>query len=92
MKDPKVVGITLDERSINIELDVRDEDLVSTVLDSLTEYVAKGSPLKIMQTHAASMSESKRIFTKVISRQSQMNEWKNELKQLMCVMQQESCV
>lgn len=88
MKDPKTVTITLGANSVNIGLDVRDADIIDSILNALTEYVAKGSPINIMQTYGDSMTESKRLFTKVISGQSQMVEWKSELKLLMNVMQQ----
>lgn len=92
MKDPKVITISIKDRYIGIDLDMRDEEIIDVFLNSLTEYIDKGSQVKIMQTYASPHTESKRIISKLISKRSQMVEWRNELKQLLYVILQETRV
>ena len=92
MKDLKVVNISIGDGYITINLALKDEELIDIFLDAMNKYVSKGSQMKIIQTYAGSLTDSKRIISKVISKVSQMNEWKSELKQLLRVMQQEVSV
>ena len=92
MNDPKEITIAIGNSFISIDLKMKDEDLIDVFLNGLEEYVNKGSQLKITQTYAGTLSDSTKIIVKLISKSSHINEWKTELKQLLCVMQQDACV
>lgn len=92
MKDPKVIAISIKDTYIAIDLDMRDVEIINIFLNGLTEYVDGGSQLKIIQTYTGSHTDSRKMISKLISKRSQMIEWRNDLKQLLCVMQQEICV
>jgi hypothetical protein len=87
VKDPKIINISIGDRHITIDLALKDEELIDVFLDALSKYVSQGSQVKIFQTYGESLTDSKRIINKVISKVSQMNEWRSELKQLLYVMQ-----
>lgn len=86
MKEPRIINISLSDKSFQLEFEIDDTELIETILNSLSEFVERGSPIKIMQTYASSLTESTRIHTRLISRLNQMNEWQNEVKQLVSVM------
>ena len=86
MIDPKVINISIGDRYITIDLALKDGELIDVFLDAMSKYVSQGSQIKILQTYGESLTDSKRIISKVISKVSQMNEWKSELKQLLYVM------
>lgn len=86
MKEPKEVSVSLSKGVFSIELNTKDDDLIETVIHSLTEFVNRGYSIKIRQTYMDSLSDSTRIISKVISSSKQMDEWLDETKQLISVL------
>ena len=91
MKDPKEISLSISGRILTIEVALQDEDLIETLFGALSEYVKEGTQLKIMQTYSSPLTESTKIMTKLISKGSQMMEWRDEMRQLMCLMKKEAC-
>ena len=86
MKEPKEVTISISDRFLTIDLAVQDEDLIETFFTGLTEYVKNGLPIKVKQTYMNAPSDSVNIITKLISKSVQMDEWRDEINQLISVL------
>ena len=83
MKEPKNVVLTIDGKSLTIELELKDEELIDLIVNALGLFVKKGSPIKIFQAYGRSLSSSSTtIVTKIMSKVEQVIEWRDELKRL----------
>lgn len=85
MKQVKDVNISINNRVFTIDLAIEDEELIETILNALTEYVKKGSSIKIKEAYVTSLSDSLKIISKIISNRAQMDEWRAEIKQLISI-------
>ena len=82
----KEIMIAINDRSLTLELDVKDKVLLDAVFLSLRNYVTVGDPIKIRQTYMNSPSDSLRINTDIISDVKSLDRWKRELDQLISVL------
>ncbi len=85
-KEPREITISMTGRDFILELALKDADLIETIFSALTEYVDKGFPIKVRQTYMTSPSDSVKIISKIISKREKMDEWKEEVKQLISVL------
>lgn len=85
MKQVKSVNISINNRVFTIDLAIEDEELIETIFNALTEYVKKGSSIKIKEAYVTSLSDSLKIISKIISNRAQMDEWRAEIKQLISI-------
>ncbi|TET92350.1 MAG: hypothetical protein E3J28_06095 [Desulfobacteraceae bacterium] len=85
MKQVKDVNISINNRVFTIDLAIEDEELIETIFNALTEYVKKGSSIKIKEAYVTSLSDSLKIISKIISSRAQMDEWRAEIKQLISI-------
>ena len=90
MKEPTEITITMNDRSFELSFPVRDEEMLEIILAALDEYVKNGSPLKVKQTYMSSLSDSVRIITRLLSKSSQVLEWRDEVRQLIRVLQKQA--
>ena len=86
MREAKEIGVSISDRSFDISLDVKDVELIEAILRALNEYVKEGFPIKIRQAYMTSISDSTRIIPKFISKSRQMDEWRDEIRQLISVL------
>jgi len=85
-REPREITISMTGRDFVLELALKDVDLIETIFSALTEYVNNGSPIKIRQTYITSPSDSVKIISKIISKREKMDEWKEEVRQLISVL------
>ncbi|RLB26115.1 MAG: hypothetical protein DRG66_07320 [Deltaproteobacteria bacterium] len=85
MKQVKDVNISINNRVFTIDLAIEDEELIETIFNALTEYVKKGSSIKIKEAYVTSLSDSLKIISKIVSNRAQMDEWRAEIKQLISI-------
>jgi lipoate-protein ligase A len=85
MKQVKDINISINNRVFTIDLAIEDEELIETIFNALTEYVKKGSSIKIKEAYVTSLSDSLKIISKIISNRAQMDEWRAETKQLITI-------
>ena len=85
MKQVKDVNISINNRVFTIDLAIEDEELIETIFNALTEYVKKGSSIKIREAYVTSLSDSLKIISKIISNRAQIDEWRAEIKQLISI-------
>ena len=85
MKEIKEVSVSINKRAFSLDLALEDEELIEAVFHALTEYVKKGSLIKVRETYVTSLSDSTKIISKIISTRQQMDEWRAETRQLISV-------
>ena len=81
MDEPKIVTVTISERSFNLDLPIDDEKLLACVFFGLKQYVKFVSPIKVKQAYKT-FSGTQEIVTKVISKTEQVAEWGKETKRI----------
>ena len=86
VREAKEIIISINNTILNVELSIRDVDLIETLFDALTEYVKQGSAIKIRQSYITSPSDSIKMFSKIITKGEQMDEWRHETRQLISVL------
>jgi len=86
VKEAKEIGIAINNRILNVDLSIKDIDLIETLFNALTEYVKQGSAIKIRQSYMTSPSDSTKMFSKIITKGEQMDEWRHETRQLISVL------
>ena len=82
----KEITVAISKNSFTVELDVKDSDLINTVLKALKTYVTGGIPIKVRQTYMNSPSDSIRIISTIISDVREMEKWRRETGQLISVL------
>ena len=85
-KEAKEITISINDRNFNLDISIKDQDLIEEVFNALREYVKKGFPIKVIQTYMAAPSDSIKMISKIITKQEQMNEWRDETRQLISVL------
>ena len=82
MKDAKNVVVRLEGRAFVFEVDIAEEDLISEMLSSLSLFIRRGFPIKVMQTSAPSMGRSQSMWTSILTSLKELGEWLDDLKRL----------
>ena len=85
-REAKEITLSIDDKNLNVELSIKDVDLIENLFDSLAEYVRKGSALKVRQSYMTSHSDSVRMLSTIINKSEQMDKWRQETKQLIAVL------
>ncbi len=81
------ITVSISDRSFNIDLPVKDVELIDAVFKAIMHCVNKGISIKVRETYMNSPTDSLRIITKIISKPEQMNQWRRETKSLISVLQ-----
>jgi hypothetical protein len=87
IKEPKEITLSINDRILTVDLSIKDTHLIETLFDALAEYVKQGSSIKVRQSYMTSPSESTKIFSKIITKGEQMDQWRSETRQLISVLQ-----
>ncbi len=83
----KEITVTISDRVFSIDVGIHDGDLIEVIFDALAGYVRQGFSVNVRQTYMKSPSDSLKIITKIISKPKQMDQWKEETKKLIRVLQ-----
>ncbi len=86
IKEAKEITLSINNRILNVDISIRDMDLIEILFNALTEYVRQGSAIKLRQSYVTSPSDSIKMFSKIITRGEQMDKWRRETKQLISVL------
>ena len=88
ISESKNIVVSIEGKALTLELDVKDEELIDAVVGALTEFVKKGSVLKVFQTYGRTLSSSSMtMVTKIIPSIRQMQEWKDDLRRVVRIQQ-----
>jgi hypothetical protein len=82
MKDAKNVVVRLEGRAFVLEVDIAEEDLISEMISSLSLFIKRGFPIKVIQTSAPSMGRSQSMWTRILTSIKELGEWVEDLKRL----------
>ena len=85
-QEAKEITISINNRILNVDLSIKDVDLIEILFNALTEYVKQGSAIKIRQSYMTSPSDSIKMFSKIITKGEQMDKWRDETRQLISVL------
>lgn len=80
MNEPKHVVLKLEGSALSIEMDIREEKLIGTILSALVVFVNRGFPLRVTQSFSQSLSKSQSIVSTVIWKGKEMREWSDDLQ------------
>ncbi|MBW1705146.1 MAG: hypothetical protein JRJ86_08260 [Deltaproteobacteria bacterium] len=86
VREAKEIIISINNTILNVELSIRDVDLIETLFDALTEYVKQGCAINVKQSYMTSPSDSVKMISKIITKGEQMDEWRHETRQLISVL------
>ena len=85
MKRAKEVMVSVNTRVFTVDIPIEDDLLIEAVFKALKEYVNQGFSLNVKESYVTSLSDSLKIITKIISRGSQLDEWRAETRQLLSI-------
>ncbi|MCU0595203.1 MAG: hypothetical protein MUC98_07055 [Desulfobacterota bacterium] len=82
MREAKNVVVRLEGRAFVFEVDIAEEDLISEMISSLSSFIQRGFPIKVIQTSAPSMGRSQSMWTRILTSLKELGEWLEDLKRL----------
>jgi hypothetical protein len=82
MKEAKNVVVRLEGRAFVFEVDIGEEDLIAEMISSLSLFIKRGFPIKVIQTSAPSMGRSQSMWTRILTSIKELGEWVDDLKRL----------
>ena len=85
MKEAREVMVSVNSRTFTLDIPIEDDLLIETIFKALKEYVGQGFSLNVKESYVTSLSDSLKIITKIISRGSQLDEWRAETRQLLSI-------
>ena len=85
MKEAREVIVSVNSRTFTLDIPIEDDLLIETIFKALKEYVNQGFSLSVKESYVTSLSDSLKIITKIISRGSQLDEWRAETRQLLSI-------
>ena len=85
MKEAREVMVSVNSRTFTLDIPIEDDLLIETIFKALKEYVNQGFSLSVKESYVTSLSDSLKIITKIISRGSQLDEWRAETRQLLSI-------
>jgi hypothetical protein len=65
-----------------LEVDVAEEDLISEMISSLSLFIKRGFPIKVMQTSAPSMVRSQSMWARILTSIKELGDRMEDLKRL----------
>jgi hypothetical protein len=85
MKEAREVMVSVNTRAFTLDIPIEDELLIEAVFKAMKEFVNQGFSLNVKESYVTSLSDSLQIITKIISRASQLDEWRAETRQLLSI-------
>jgi hypothetical protein len=85
MKEAREIMVSVNTRAFTLDIPIEDDLLIEAVFKALKECVNQGFSLNVKESYVTSLSDSLKIFTKIISGASQLDEWRAEIRQLLSI-------
>ena len=85
-REAKEITISINDRNLNMDLSIKDVDLIEILFNALTEYVKQGSAIQVKQSYMTSPSDSIKMSSKIITKGDQIDKWRQETRQLISVL------
>jgi hypothetical protein len=85
MKEAREIMVSVNTRVFTLDIPIEDDLLIEAVFKALKECVNQGLSFNVKESYVTSLSDSLQIITKIISRASQLDEWRAETRQLLSI-------
>lgn len=85
MKEAKNVVVRLEGRAFVFEVDISEEDLIAEMISSLSLFIKRGFPIKVIQTSTPSMGRSQSMWSRILTSIKELADWVDDLKRLVCI-------
>jgi hypothetical protein len=85
MKEAREIMVSVNTRVFTLDIPIEDDLLIEAVFKALNECVNQGLSFNVKESYVTSLSDSLQIITKIISRASQLDEWRAETRQLLSI-------
>jgi len=82
MREAKNVVVRLEGRAFVLEVDLSEEDLIAEMIASLSLFIKRGFPIKVIQTSTPSMGRSQSMWSRILTSIKELGEWVDDLKRL----------
>jgi hypothetical protein len=82
MKEAKNVVVRLEGRAFVFEVDISEEDLITEMISSLSLFIKRGFPIKVIQSSTPSMGRSQSMWSRILTSIKELGEWVEDLKKL----------
>lgn len=82
MREAKNVVVRLEGRAFIFEVDLSEEDLIAEMISSLSLFINRGFPIKVIQTSTPSMGRSQSMWTRILTSLKELGQWVDDLKRL----------
>jgi hypothetical protein len=85
MMDAKNIIVRLDGRAFMIEIEISEDELISTMISSMGFLIDKGFPIRITHTSKQPLSRSQSMSSRILKNIPDLNEWVDDVKKLLRV-------
>ena len=85
MNEAKTIIVRLDGRAFMIEIEISEEEMISTMISSLAFLIHKGFPIRITHTSKQPLSRSQSMSSRILKNISELKEWTDDVKRLLRV-------
>jgi len=85
MKRVKNIVVRVDGRAFTIEVDISEDEVISTMISSLAFFISRGSAVRITHTSKQPLSTSQSMSSRILKNIPELNEWIEDLKRLLRV-------
>lgn len=85
MKDAKNIIVRLDGRAFMIEIEISEDELISTMISSLGFLIDEGFPIRITHTSKQPLSRSQSMSSRILKNIPDLKQWVDDVKKLLRV-------
>ena len=85
MKAAKNIVVRVDGRALIIEVDVSEDDVISTMISSLESFINEGIAIRITQTSKQPLSRSQTMSSRILKNIPDLKEWADDVKKIIRV-------
>jgi len=80
MKAAKNLVVRVDGRALTVEIDISEDDLISTMISSLESFINEGFAFRITHTSKQPLSRSQSMSSRILKNIPDLEEWGDDLK------------
>jgi len=85
MKAAKNLVVRVDGRALTVEIDISEDDLISTMISSLESFINEGFAFRITHTSKQPLSRSQSMSSRILKSIPDLEEWGDDVKKLLRV-------
>jgi len=85
MNDAKTVVVRLDGRALMIEIEISEDELISTMISSLGFLIDEKFPIRITHTSRQILSKSQSMTSRILKNIPDLKQWVDDVKRLLRV-------